>query len=278
MKLCNVEGRAAVAIDGRLVDVERASDGRLSSDPMDAVADLDALRDLELPGDAPGVDETRLGPPVPRPQKIIAVGLNYRSHAEEQGTPIPTEPVLFAKLPNALTGPHGDIAIPRGQEQVDFEVELVFVIGKRGKDISESDAWDYVAGYTVGQDVSDREEQFKGLKQFTLAKSFDTYAPIGPYLVTLDELDDREDLRLTCSVDGEMMQDSRTSDFIFGLPRMVSDASRICTLEPGDLFFTGTPSGVGVFRDPPIFLRPGTVVESEIEGIGHMVNRCVAGP
>ena len=277
MKLCNAAGRAAVAVDGRLVDVERASGGRLSSDPMDAVANLGALKGLDVSDDAPTVDETKLGPPLPRPQKIIAVGLNYRGHAEEQGAEIPTEPVLFAKLPSALVGPHDDIVIPRGQEQVDWEVELVFAIGKRGKNISEANAWDFVAGFTVGQDISDREEQFKGLKQFTLPKSFDTYAPTGPYLVTLDEFANKEDLQVACRINGEGMQNSHTSDFIFTIPQMIAATSRICTLEPGDLFFTGTPEGVGVFRDPPIFLAPGTVVETQIEGIGTMRNACVAG-
>ena len=278
MKLCSVDGRAAIVIDGRLVDIERASGGELSSDPMDAIANIDMLSDLDPPADAGLVDEAQLGAPVPRPQKIIAVGLNYRGHAEEQDVPIPTEPILFARLPSALAGPHDDIVIPRGQERVDYEVELVFVIGKRGKNISENEAWDYVGGYTVGQDVSDRELQFEGLKKFSIAKSFDTYAPTGPYVVTLDEFDDPENLRLSCSVNGEVMQDSQTDDLIFGIPRLISDISRICTFEPGDLVFTGTPQGVGVFRDPQIMLRPGTVVESEIEGIGHMVNRCVAGP
>lgn len=277
MRLANVGARAAVVVDGRVVDVERASGGRLPSDPMALVGRLGELADLDLPDDAERVEAATLGPPVPRPQKVLAVGLNYRSHAEESGQALPAEPVVFAKLPSALAGPADDIVIPPGRERVDWEAELVVAIGRRGRHIPAEDAWSYVAGVTCGQDISDREEQFRALRQFTMAKSYDTYAPIGPVLVTPDELRRRDDLAIRCLVDGEVVQESRTSDLIFPVPELVAWASRICTLEPGDLFFTGTPGGVGDSREPPRYLRPGNVVETEIEGVGSMRNRCVGG-
>jgi 2,4-diketo-3-deoxy-L-fuconate hydrolase len=277
MRLANVQGRAAVVLDGKLVDVEQASGGRLPADPMALITQLDALRDLEPSADAPPLDDVRLGPPVARPQKILAVGLNYRGHAEESGLSVPEEPVVFAKLPSALCGPTDDIVIPSGRSRVDWEAELVVVIGRRGRGIRAADAWSYIAGVTCGQDVSDREEQFRALRQFTVAKSYDTFAPLGPVLVTPDELASPDDLAIRCRLDGEEVQSSRTSDFIFDVPTLVEWISRWITFEPGDLIFTGTPSGVGDSRQPPRYLAPGTVVETDIEGVGVMRNRCVEG-
>lgn len=278
MRIANLSGRAHLVVDGRLVDVERASGGRLPADPMALIPALSEIGDLPVPDDAPALEGAALGPPVPRPSKILAIGLNYRAHAEESGLEIPTEPVVFTKLPSALVGCADDIVIPGGRTQVDWEVELVVVIGRRGKRIAEAEAWSYVAGLTGGQDVSDREEQFRALRQFTMAKSFDTYAPLGPVLVTPDELANPDDVGLSCRVDGEVVQSSRTGDLIFPVATLLAWASRICTLEPGDLIFTGTPSGVGFGRDPRRFLAPGNVVESEIEGVGSLRNVCTAGP
>jgi 2-keto-4-pentenoate hydratase/2-oxohepta-3-ene-1,7-dioic acid hydratase in catechol pathway len=278
MKIANVSGRAHLVVDGRLVDVEQASGGRLPADPMAVIPMLDSLGDLAVPDDAPSLDGAELGPPVPRPSKILALGLNYRGHAEESGLQPPEEPVVFTKLPSALTGPTGDIVIPDGRVRVDWEAELVICIGRGGKRIAEADAWSHVAGLTAGQDVSDREEQFRALRQFTMAKSFDTYAPTGPVLVTPDELDNRDDLQVETRLDGEVMQSSRTSDLIFPVAELIAWISRICTLESGDLIFTGTPSGVGDSREPPRYLGPGNVVETEIAGIGVMRNPVVAGP
>lgn len=278
MRLANVSGRAHLVVDGRLVDIERASGGRLPADPMAILASPDGIAGLDVPDDAPALSETRLDPPVPRPSKILAIGLNYRGHAEESGLSLPDEPLVFAKLPSALCGSTDDIVIPGGRSRVDWEVELVVAIGRRGHRIAERDAWSYVAGVTGGQDISDREEQFRSLRQFTMAKSFDTYAPIGPVLVTPDELEDRDDIPLTCTVDGEVVQSSRTSDLVFPVPALIAWISRICTLEAGDLIFTGTPSGVGDGRKPPRYLKPGNVVETELEGVGAMRNACVAGP
>jgi len=277
MRLANVQGRAALVVDGKLVDVEQASGGRLSADPMALLQSLETLRDLEATGDAPALDDERLGPPVPRPQKILAIGLNYRSHAEESGLTPPDEPIVFAKLPSALVGASDDIVVPAGRVRVDWEAELVAVIGRRGRHIPEGEAWAHVAGVTCGQDISDREEQFRALRQFTMAKSFDTYAPIGPVLVTPDELENPDDLAVRCRIDGEEVQSSSTRDFIFTVPELIAWISRVCTLEPGDLIFTGTPGGVGDSRTPPRYLAPGNVVETEIEGVGLMRNRVVAG-
>ncbi len=277
MRLANVQGRATLVVDGRLVDVEQASGGRLPSDPMALIPQLDAARDLPVPADAPVADGIRLGPPVPRPSKILAIGLNYRSHAEESGLTPPDEPVVFAKLPSAIAGATDDIVIPPRRVRVDWEAELVVVIGRRGRRIPAEQAWAHVAGVTCGQDVSDREEQFRALRQFTMAKSFDTYAPIGPVLVTPDELEHPDDLAVRCRIDGEEVQSSRTNDLIFPVSELIAWISRICTLEAGDLIFTGTPGGVGDSRQPPRYLRPGNVVETEIEGVGVMRNRVVEG-
>lgn len=270
MRLANVGGRAAAVLEDQLVPLGEVS-------PMEALARIEDIGPLDAPDDAARLDDVRLGPPIPQPQKILAVGLNYLGHARESGREPPDEPGVFAKLPSALTGPTEDIVIPAGRSRVDWEAELVVVVGRRGKDIPVGEAWSFVAGLTCGQDVSDREEQFRGLRQFTMAKSYDTYAPIGPVLVTPDELPNRDDLAITCRVDGEVVQESRTSDLIFPVAELVGWISRICTLEPGDLVFTGTPAGVGDGRDPPRYLAPGNVVETEIEGIGTMRNRCVAG-
>jgi len=278
MKIANLSGKAHLVVGDRLVDVEKASGGRLPADVNALLGRLDSVGDLPVPDDAPALDGARLGPPVPNPSKIVAIGLNYRGHAEESGLDLPEEPVVFAKLPSALCGPTDDIVIPGGRSRVDWEAELVLVVGKRGRHVSESDGWSHVAGITAGQDISDREEQFRALRQFTMAKSFDTYAPIGPVLTTLDELANPDDLAVTCAVDGETVQSSRTGDLIFPVPQLIAWISRICTLEPGDLIFTGTPAGVGDGRKPPRYLAPGNIVVTEVEGAGTMRNACVAGP
>jgi 2-keto-4-pentenoate hydratase/2-oxohepta-3-ene-1,7-dioic acid hydratase in catechol pathway len=278
MRIANISGKAHVVADGRLVDVEQASSGRLPADPMALIAQLGAFGELSIPDGAPALDGAELGPPVPRPSKILAIGLNYRGHAEESGLQIPDQPVVFAKLPSALCGPTAEIVVPEGRVRVDWEAELVVCIGTRARRVSEANAWEHVAGVTGGQDVSDREEQFRALRQFTMAKSFDTYAPLGPVLVTPDELANPDDLLVECRLDGEVVQSSRTSDLIFSVPELIAWCSRICTLEPGDLIFTGTPSGVGDSRQPPRYLGSGNVVETEIEGVGTMRNSVVAGP
>jgi 2-keto-4-pentenoate hydratase/2-oxohepta-3-ene-1,7-dioic acid hydratase in catechol pathway len=221
--------------------------------------------------------ETDLGPPVPRPAKVFGIGMNYRDHAAEAKLEIPKAPVVFTKFPNCLSGPRADVVL--SSDRVDWEVELVVVIGRRGRRIAEQDALAHVAGYTIGQDVSDRRMQFADKPpQFSLGKSLDGYGPTGPAVVSLDAFRDPHDLGLTCDVAGDRMQDGRTRAMIFGVAELVAFLSRWCTLEPGDLIFTGTPAGVGSTRDPRRYLQPGEEIVSAIEGIGTMQNRCVAAP
>ncbi|MCE2524929.1 MAG: fumarylacetoacetate hydrolase family protein [Acidimicrobiia bacterium] len=282
MRFANVSGRACLVLDGRAVDIAEASGGALSSDPM-MTADLAnhaALRALAAdvdPASWPALREADLGPPVPHPGKIIALALNYRTHAEEAGLAIPTEPHVMAKFPTCICGPGADVPIG-DLEMVDYEVELVLAVGRRCKGVAAPDAWSHISGLTCGNDVSDRNEQFRPpVRQFSLAKSYDAFGPIGPTMITPDEVPNRDDLALGCRVDGEVRQQARTSDFIFDVSYLMAWLSRYVTLEVGDLIFTGTPGGVGDSMDPPTYLRHGQVVELEIEGIGTLRNRIVAG-
>ncbi|MFO7654816.1 MAG: fumarylacetoacetate hydrolase family protein [Candidatus Krumholzibacteriia bacterium] len=214
-------------------------------------------------------------PPVTRPQKIIAVGRNYHDHAAEQNRAVPEQPMLFSKAPSCLQGPYGPIMLDSDLDQVDAEGELALVIGKRGRRIAREDARDHIAGYMCMNDVSDRAAQFAD-KQFFRGKSIDTGGPCGPWLVTPDELPDlATGLRITTRWNGTVMQESNTDLLIFPVDRLVAHASLHMTLEPGDIITTGTPGGVGVFRDPPVFLQPGDLIEVEIEGIGQISNPVV---
>ena len=220
------------------------------------------------------VDPATLGPCVPRPEKVFGIGLNYRSHAGESNMELPPAPLTFTKFPSCLVGPQADIVLSGAA--VDWEVEIVVAIGTGGRHIPQAEAWNHVAGITLGQDVSDRVVQLTGKPpQFSLGKSFDTYGPIGPALVSVDAFADPDDIELWCDVAGERMQHARTSDLIFPVAELVSYLSGICTLTPGDLIFTGTPDGVGGPRGR--FLKDGELVESWAEGIGTLRNRCVAG-
>ena len=281
MRLANHAGRATVVVDGRAVDVETASGGSLGSDPM-LLADLAnhpvlrRIADAAVPADWPAVDEAKLGAPVPRPPKGFGVALNYRQHAVESNLSIPEEPHLFAKTENCVCGPFDDIVVPAGREKVDYEAELVIAFGRRCSGATRADAWSYLAGVTCGQDISDRGEQFRlPVKQFTIAKSYDTFGPIGPYLVTPDEFADPDALDLVGRLSGVEMQRTSTNDLIFGVPALVEWLSRFITFQPGDLIWTGTPGGVGEAQQPPRFLRAGDIVETEIPGIGCMRNPVV---
>ena len=211
----------------------------------------------------------------PHPEKIVCVGLNYRAHAEEQGAELPAEPLLFAKFPNALCGPGDEIVLPPEATHVDAEAELAVVIGAPARRLAPERALDVVAGYLAANDVSARNLQY-GDGQWLRGKSFDTFCPVGPELASVEELDDAGDLRVIQRLNGEVMQDGRTSDLIFDVPRLVAHASSVFTLEPGDLILTGTPPGVGMARKPPVTLRAGDVVEVEIEGIGILRNPVAA--
>jgi 2-keto-4-pentenoate hydratase/2-oxohepta-3-ene-1,7-dioic acid hydratase in catechol pathway len=275
MKIANIDGRAALVIGDQFADIAEASDGRFGPDPMSLYEEWDAFVEFASgvsDGTAPLV-ESALANPVPRPRQVFAIGLNYRSHAEESGMAVPEVPATFTKFPASLSGPFDDIEIVG--DGIDWEVELVAVVGRHADLVAEEDAWSHIAGLTVGQDISDRPLQFAAGAQFSLGKSRRGYGPMGPWLVTLDEVSDPDDLGLGCSVDGETVQDARTSDLIFSVPRLVAELSAVLPLLPGDVIFTGTPAGVGITRTPPRSLQSGQVLETWIEGIGTIRNTCV---
>jgi 2-keto-4-pentenoate hydratase/2-oxohepta-3-ene-1,7-dioic acid hydratase in catechol pathway len=225
----------------------------------------------ECPG--VGADE-RVGSPILRPSKIVCVGLNYRAHAEETGGKLPPEPMLFTKASTALAGPYDDLPLPRGSKKTDWEVELAFVIGKRARYVDRAHALEHVAGFTLMNDYSEREHQKERGGQFVKGKSADGFAPLGPLLVTPDELSFR-DLALRLRVNGQLMQDGRTSDLIFDVETLVSHISEFMTLVPGDVISTGTPAGVGAGKSPPQFLKPGDVVDYEADGLGAARQRII---
>ena len=212
--------------------------------------------------------EVRLGPPITKPSKIICVGLNYSKHAAESGMQIPKEPVLFFKAPSAITGPNDDIIIPKNSQKTDWEVELAIVIGKRALYVDESEAMNYVAGYVLHNDVSEREFQIERSGQWVKGKSADSFAPIGPFIVTKDEIPDPHNLNLWLKVNGQTMQSSNTSDLVFKIPFLVSYISQFMSLVPGDIISTGTPSGVGLGLKPPRYLKPGDIVELGVDSLG----------
>ena len=215
--------------------------------------------------------EISLCAPVPRPGKIICIGLNYRDHAEESGIPIPETPLVFSKFQTAITGPDAKIRIPEGNEQVDYEAELAFVVGRRARDVDAADAMRYVFGYTNFNDVSARDLQFAD-GQWQRGKSCDTFAPMGEYVATTDEIPDPHSLRIRFRLNGETLQDSNTAQLIFNIPVLIEFLSGYFTLEPGDVVATGTPPGVGFARKPPVFLKDGDLAEVEVEGLGTLTN------
>ncbi|MFN0199173.1 MAG: fumarylacetoacetate hydrolase family protein [Planctomycetaceae bacterium] len=211
--------------------------------------------------------------PVTRPGKVLCIGLNYRDHAIESNAPIPTEPICFSKFGNAVIGPGESVRLPRTAHQVDYEAELVVIIGRRGRYIPVDEAQGYVAGYTVGNDVSARDWQLgRPGNQWLLGKTPDTFAPMGPYLVTADEIADPHQLKIQLRLNGETMQNSSTKELIFHIDQVIAHVSQLITLEPGDVIFTGTPPGVGMARKPPVFLKAGDNMEVEIEGLGILKN------
>jgi 2-keto-4-pentenoate hydratase/2-oxohepta-3-ene-1,7-dioic acid hydratase in catechol pathway len=277
VRIANVSGRLALVSDDGGIDVETASAGRFGPDPQDVYGQWKAFRgwadDAPSRGAVP-IDSGELGAPAPRPAQVFAIGMNYRDHAAEAGLEVPTSPATFTKFPTCLTAPFADIVLP--SEVVDWEVELVVVIGVRARRVRASDAWDHVAGVTVGQDLSERVVQFSSGGQFSLGKSFPGFGPTGPWLVTPDELANPDDLELGCHIDGSDVQKSRTSQMVFGVPELIARLSAVLPLLPGDLIFTGTPAGIGATRQPPQFLRPGQILSSYLEGVGTMANRLVA--
>ena len=220
-------------------------------------------------GECPQIsDENRLGSPICRPSKIVCVGLNYAKHAQESGMEVPSEPVLFFKASSAIIGPFDEVILPKNSRKSDWEVELAVIIGAKASYVDEADAMDHVAGYVLHNDISEREYQLERLGQWVKGKSCDTFAPLGPFVATRDEIQDPHNLDLWLKLNGKTMQDSNTSDLIFGIPKLVSYISEFMTLLPGDVISTGTPFGVGLGLDPQVYLKAGDEMELGIEGLG----------
>jgi 2,4-didehydro-3-deoxy-L-rhamnonate hydrolase len=275
-RLANVAGRAVLVHGDHYTDLATHSSGMFGPDPMEALTRPDLLSELSATlGDAMVTGllaDVTLGAPVPRPQKVFGVGLNYLDHVAEGGREAPSSPLVFTKFPSCLVGPTADVEIR--SEGCDYEGELVVVIGEGGRDIAISDAWNHVVGVTVGQDISDRPAQFAASPpHFDLGKSYDTFGPTGPFVVSTDDLADRDALHIVCAVNGEVRQDGTTADLIFDVPTLVSFLSGITTLVPGDLIFTGTPAGVGAAQGR--YLADGDVITTTIDGVGTMTNRVV---
>lgn len=275
MKLANHNGRAALVIDEEITDIATVSNSAFGPDVTSLYNDWAAFTTFAktVATTTGPLNTALLGNPAPQPRQVFAVGLNYRAHAEESGMEIPNVPVIFTKFPSSLSGPFDDIPIVA--DKVDWEVELVAVIGKRCDYVAEDDAWSHLAGLTVGQDISDRFLQMAAGRQFSLGKSHRGFGPMGPWLTTIDEFTNPDDLALGCAIDGTTVQSARTSDMIFSVPRLVAELSAVLPLLPGDVIFTGTPSGVGMARNPAQFLQPGQSLESWVEGIGTIHNNCV---
>lgn len=280
MRLVNHRGRAGVLVEGGVADVHALTDGAYGPDVRSCLDDWTGFTAAiaAAPGGRAPVEPlvaSELGAPVPEPRQVFAIGLNYRDHAEETGTPLPEHPVVFTKFATSLTGPVATVALP--SDDVDFEAELVVVIGTRARGVGEADAWSHVAGLMVGQDLSERVVQTRGAAaQWSLGKSYPGFSPCGPALVTPDELSDPDDLAIGCRIGDEVLQESRTSKLIFPVPALIAYLSGILTLLPGDLIFTGTPSGVGFTRAPQRMLNPGETLVTEIEGLGRLETSLVA--
>lgn len=290
MRIANCDNRAAFVFgpDGaeRAVDIATASGGRFGPELQriyQGWAEFSAwavsFDSAVAEGNVSHVDRAKLGAPSPNPRQVFAVGLNYGDHARESGMEAPTGlPPVFAKYVSSFTGPDTTVVLP-DEGNVDWEVELVVVIGREASNIDEAAGWSHVAGLTVGQDISERISQTRGpAPQFALAKSLAGFSPQGPWLVTIDEFDDPGDLELGCSLDGEVVQQARTKELIYPVPRLVAALSHIVTLYPGDVIFTGTPSGVGFGRKPQRFIQPGDRLDSWIDGIGELHQTFVAAP
>lgn len=284
MRIANLAGRLVLTPpDGPAVDVHTASSGQFEPEPQavfevwDEFAEWASALDLDAvaPAHRTPYDPVLLGSPAPAPRQIFAIGLNYVDHAAESGLAVPEQPPVFTKFVSSIAGPTGDIALPDGD--VDWEVELVAVIGRRAHRVPASRAWEHVAGLSIGQDLSERRLQLTGpAPQFSLGKSHPGFGPIGPVLVTPDELDDRDDLELGCLINGQQVQKGRTRDMVFPIPELVERLSAVTPLLPGDVIFTGTPAGVGLGRTPQRYLADGDELLSYVDGIGEMRHRLVA--
>jgi 2-keto-4-pentenoate hydratase/2-oxohepta-3-ene-1,7-dioic acid hydratase in catechol pathway len=283
MRLANAAERLVlVSPDGqRSVDVERVSGGRFSSEPQAIFERWQEfalfVHGLSPDWDGEALDRTTLGSPAPSPRQVFAIGLNYRDHASETNSVLPDTPLVFTKFASSLGGPDVDVEHPGGS--LDWEVELVVVIGARAHRIPVDDAWSHVAGVTVGQDLSERVLQHRGTPaQFSLGKSYPNFGPMGPWLVTPDELSDPDDLELGCLVNGQLVQKARTSEMVFSVSELLCRLSQVTPLMPGDVIFTGTPAGVGMGATPPRFLAVSDQLVSYVQDVGEIRNTIVAGP
>ncbi len=284
MRIANLRGRAVLVASSAgsgtesAIDIADASDGRFGPDPQSLFDDwtaFSAWASTTPDGASLPFDVSELGAPVPRPRQVFAIGLNYAEHAAEAGYPPDEMPVTFTKFPTSIVGPDAVVVLPDGH--VDWEVELVVVVGTEAFQVDRESAWDHVAGLTIGQDLSERLLQLQGtLPQFSLGKSYPGFGPTGPWLVTPDEFADRDDLAISCSLSEERMQASRTSMMLYDVPELLVRLSAVCRLLPGDIIFSGTPSGIGNRRQPPRFIGPDDVLVSEIEGIGKLTTRFTA--
>ncbi len=278
MKICRVgepgvERPAVIDRSGQLRD---ASTLLWDWAPDTLAEGLKRLNDIDLSSLPPIMGEVRYGPPITGVGKMIGVGLNYRAHAEESGMQLPSEPVFFLKATSSIIGPDDEVMLPPNAAKGDWEVELGVVIGKKASYVSEDEAMAYVAGYCIVNDVSERELQLERGAQWTRGKSCDTFGPVGPWLVTSDEITDPHNLRLTLAVNGETMQDAWTNDLVFSVPQLVARLSTCFTLHPGDIIATGTPSGVGLGLVPPRYLKPGDEMHLAITGLGEQRQKVVA--
>jgi 2-keto-4-pentenoate hydratase/2-oxohepta-3-ene-1,7-dioic acid hydratase in catechol pathway len=273
-----VGGRLALVVDGGAIDVERASNGRFGSDPAAVFARWDEFRTWAAEGvgaEPQPIDPRSLGAPSPTPRQVFSIGANYPDHAEEADFVLPEVMEVFSKFPCSIAGPNAEVPLPK--PTVDWEAELIVVIGATAHHVKREDAWGVVAGVMGGQDFSERDRQMAA-SQWGLAKSYPAFGPTGPWLVTPDELPDPDDIGITCSVNGETVQKARTSRMIYSVGDIIAELSAVCTLWPGDLIFTGTMAGVGFIRKPPRYLAAGDVVVTEVEGVGRLENRMVSGP
>jgi 2-keto-4-pentenoate hydratase/2-oxohepta-3-ene-1,7-dioic acid hydratase in catechol pathway len=273
VRLASIKGRLSLPSSEGSIDVQHASGGRFGSDPQAVYDRWDEFVDWAHPFDGePPLELEALDAPVPRPRQVFALALNYALHAQEAGFELPETPIAFTKFPSCITGPDAIVSLPT--DRVDWEVELVVVIGRRAHRVTADAAWAHVAGLTVGQDISARDVQMAGKPpQFSLGKSFPGFGPTGPWLATPDELDNPDDLAISCTLNGEQRQASRTSQMLLSVPETIARLSAICPLLPGDLIFTGTPDGVGNRSVPPRYIAPGDVLVSTIEGIGSITTR-----
>jgi len=281
VKVANLSGRAVLVQGDGAIDIANASDGRFGPDPQSLFDEwvsftewASALEKADAAA-SESFDVSELSAPVPRPRQVFAIGLNYAEHAAEAGYPPDSMPVTFTKFPSSIVGPDVVVELPEGH--VDWEVELVVVIGREGYRVDRDRAWDHVAGLTIGQDLSERITQLQGsAPQFSLGKSFPGFGPTGPWLVTPDEFADRDDLAIACTLSDESMQSSRTSMMLYDVPELLVRLSAVCPLLPGDIIFSGTPAGIGNRRTPQRFIQPDDVLVSEIEGIGTLSTRFTA--